>query len=394
MSIMKALFKNKLFLMGLLIPMLWQAVYFSIAIPAVNKADTGVFNLKIEVVNEDKAMGGQITGQLTGALPFKTEVSYDLAAALEDMNNGASNMVIYIPADFTLQLQQGNDAVLSYYINQTAPSMTKQLMETTAKSINQIVNESVFNNIKSIIQESAGVALGQAGLPVAAAEKITPLLDQAFDSLKSTSVIADIQKVNNSEGTVQTAFPLYIFLTFFIGSVIYAVTHSLAYKNISRQAEKHKLYVISLIINIAYAIIVPIIVISFAAGFGISFNQGVFVTWCLLSTGFFTFVSLFQMLFKWLGTAGTGAFILILFPLQLISSGFMYPTEILPSFYRAAADYLPATYFGGGILKAIYGGASTGGDFGILWLMAVIFIGITALALFKKTGKETNAIKI
>ena len=97
MGTIRALFKNRLFLLGLFVPILFQLVYFSFAIPAVNSGDTGVFNLKIAIVNEDTVTGNQIAGQLTQTLPFTTETSTGLNQSLEDMDNGDCNMVIRIP---------------------------------------------------------------------------------------------------------------------------------------------------------------------------------------------------------------------------------------------------------------------------------------------------------
>ncbi len=383
MSTLKTLFKNKLFLLGLLIPIIWQVVYFSIAIPAVNHGDTGVFNLKVTVVNEDAAAGRQIAGQLSTVLPFQTGTSDGLEKALEDMDKGDGAMVIHIPGDFTTGLQQGK-AQVAYYINQAVPSMTKQLMETAARTINEALNANAFTMIKDNIQQNIGPALGKMGLPEATVKGIGQALAQAFSALKASPVYADIQKVNDNEGFVQTAFPLYIFLTYFIGSVVLAVTHSQAYKAAGAQISQGKLYLTSLVVNIIYALIIPGIVIAFAAGFGVTFSEGWLASWMLLALGLFTFISLFQMLFKWLGLIGTGVMILLLFPLQLISSGLIYPREILPAFYRAAGDYLPATYFADGILKATYGGTTLPGIYGALALMAVIFMAVTALALLRK----------
>jgi uncharacterized phage infection (PIP) family protein YhgE len=389
MSIIRALLKNRLFLLGLFVPILFQLVYFSFAIPAVNSGDTGVFNLKIAIVNEDTVTGNQIAGQLAQTLPFKTEVSSDLDNSLGDMDNGDCNMVIRIPGDLTAKLQQGN-AQISYYINQAAPSMTKQLMEATAKSINQTLNDNAFNTIKETIKQNSLASLSKVGLPAAAVESIGNAFGQAFGALKSSPIYGDIQKIHNSEGLVKTALPLFIFLTYFIGSVILAITHSLAFKSVSGKISRGKLYLTSLIINIVYSLIIPGIVIAFIAGFNISFNQGLFATWMLLSVGLITFISLFEMLFIWLGLIGTGLFILILFPLQLVSSGLIYAREMLPAFYRVIGDYLPATYFGGGILNVTYG-TSLSWNTGILLLMAAIFIVVSALAILKKTKISVNA---
>jgi uncharacterized phage infection (PIP) family protein YhgE len=392
MNIIRMLLKNKLFLLGLFVPILFQLVYFSFAIPAVNSGDTGVFNLKIAIVNEDTVMGNQIAGQLAKTLPFKTELSSNLDNSLEDMDNGDCNMVIRIPGDFTATLQQGN-AQISYYINQAAPSMTKQLMETTAKSINQTLNDNAFNTIKETITQNSLASLSKTGLPTATVESIGNAFGQAFGALKSSPIYGDIQKVHISDGFVKTALPLFIFLTYFVGGVILAITHSQAFKAVSGQVSRGKLYLTSLIINIVYSLVIPGIIIAFIAGFNISFNQGLFATWMLLSVGLITFISLFEMLFSWLGLIGTGLFVLILFPLQLVSSGLIYAREMLPAFYRVIGDYLPATYFGGGILNITYG-ASLSWNIGILLLMAVIFIVVSALALLKKTKNTVNANSI
>jgi uncharacterized phage infection (PIP) family protein YhgE len=393
MGILKTLFKNKLFLVGLLIPLVWQVVYFSFAIPAVNKADIGINNLKIAIINEDTVMGGQIAAQLEKTLPFKMETPTGLQKAIDDMNNGDYKMVVHIPADFSQGIQQGN-AKISYYINQAVPNTTKQIMETSAKTINQILSDNIFGTLKETIKQKSLENLSKTGLPAAAEESIAKAFSQAFNALKSTAITGDIQKINDAGGLTKTVLPLFIFLTFFIGGVAYAITHSLAYKSIASQKTKSKLYLTNLIINIVYSLIIPFIVVSFASGFNITFSQGMFVTWFLLSTGFFTFVSLFQMLFKLLGTIGAGAFVLILFPLQLISSGFMFPTENLPSFYRVISDYLPATYFGNGVLKVTYGGASVSGDIWMLLLMSVIFIVISAFALLNKMKNPMKAVNV
>jgi uncharacterized phage infection (PIP) family protein YhgE len=76
--------------------------------------------------------------------------------------------------------------------------------------------------------------------------------------------------------------------------------------------------------------------------------------------------------------------VLLLFPLQLVASGLLYPREILPAFYSMAGGFLPATYFGNGIIKVFFGTLPISAEIGILLLMSGIFITVSALALFKK----------
>jgi uncharacterized phage infection (PIP) family protein YhgE len=379
-----------MFLVGIIIPVIWQVLFFSIAIPALNKGDTRISNLTIAIVNEDTVMGTQIVGQLSNALPFKTEMPAALDSSLKAMNDGDYNMVIHIGRDFTAQMQQGS-AGITYYINQSAPSITKQMMETTAKNINEILNGSAFDAVKNQIQQGAAASLSRSGLPLAALESIDSTLTRAFSSLKYNLITGDIQKVNNADGFIKTTLPLYIFLTFFIGSVAMTITQTIACRSLSMQYKRSRLYIAVFGINVIYSLIIPVIIISFAAGFGIALSQGTLIAWLLFAAGFFAFLSFMQMFANWLGVIGAGIMVLLLFPLQLIASGLMFPREILPVFfYQAAGGYLPATYFGIGITRVFFGDLSISGEAGILMLIAAVCLVISALSLIKK---DRNPVK-
>lgn len=370
-------------MLGLFIPLIFQIVYLCIAIPAVKDGNSGIQNLKIAIVNEDQILGSQVAGQLSQILPFKTDVSSDLSGSLHSMDNGDYNMVIYIASDFAAKCQQGSGQI-SYYINQSAPSMTKQVMERTALSINQSLNEISFNEIKAAIKESSVAALGQAGLPAAAATAIGANLNQAFERLKYISISGDIQKVNNAEGFTQTVFPFFIFLIYFVGCLIMTGLQTGVLKSLRKEYSQYKILLSKLVINIAASLVVPCIVIGLAACFDIPFKLGLPATWLLLSVGFFTLLSVMQIFSDWFGIPGMGLAALILFPLQLLTSGLMYSQEILPTFYSTISNYLPATYFGDGMIKMFYGGPSISKDVWILLLVAAISIIISLFTIFRK----------
>jgi len=382
-EMIKKLLKNRLFIMGILIPLIFQVVYLCIVIPALKDGNSGVQNLKIAIVNEDQVLGKNISTTLSQVLPVKTELSSDLSGTMDTMNDGDLNMVIHIPASFTAGLQQGAGQI-SYYINQSAPSMTKQLMERIALNINETLNENTFNNIKETLKKNSAVALSQTGLPENSAAAISANIDQAFDSLKYASIKADIQKVNNAEGFIQTVFPFFIFLTYFVGCIILIAAHSFAFKSLRKEYSKGKIWLTKLGADIIAALVFPCVVIGLAACFNIPFALGIGTTWLVLSLGFLSMTTLLQMFIDWFGYVGMGLAALILFPIQLITSGLIYSREILPSFYTVISAYLPVTYFGDGILKIFYGGASVSRDAWLLLSMAVIFIVVSALSLLKK----------
>jgi uncharacterized phage infection (PIP) family protein YhgE len=267
-------------------------------------------------------------------------------------------------------------------------------MEKTALSINQILNENVFNNLKNTLKQNAATAIGQAGLTENLSTAVSVTLAKAFESLKYNIISSDIQKVNNAEGFIQTVFPFFIFLLYFVSCIIITILHTLVFNNFNGRYAKSKIFLLRLGTNIGVAILTPCVVIGLAAAFNIPFNLGTLTAWMMLSVGFFSLVSMIQMFSNWFGIPGMGVAAVILFPLQLVSSGLIYSREILPSFYAAVSDYLPSTYFGTGMLKIFYGGPSISEEINILLLMAAICAIISALAILKKTRKVEKAIKI
>jgi hypothetical protein len=385
MEMWRKLSNNRIFMVGLLVPLVFQIIYLCIAIPAIKDGNARITDLKIAIVNEDASVGKEVAAKLVQVLPFKTEQTTDLAKSLEAMNAGDLNMVIHIAPDFTAKLQQGG-AQVAYYINQSAPGMTKQTMERTALSINQTINENAFNNAREAIRQNASKGLSQTGLPANALVQINDSLNQAFDSLKYTIIRSEINKTNNADGFAQSVTPFFIFLTYFIGCVVMTFLHSLAYKSLNGDFPRRRMLLFQLGVSIAISLIIPGIAIGLMAGFGIPFSLGVGAVWLLLSISFLTLLYLVQMFGNWFGVAGIGIGVVLLFPLQLVTSGLIYSKEILPAFYTGISACLPANYLGDGMLKAFYGGPSIAKDAGILALMVVIFIIISALTVLK--GKK------
>jgi len=166
--------------------------------------------------------------------------------------------------------------------------------------------------------------------------------------------------------------------------------HTQIFNTLSKAYSKWKLLIVRLLANIAASLIVPGIAIAIIAAFDIPFNISAGTAWLVLSIGFLTLTLMMQMFNDWFGTIGMGVAAIFLFPLQLVTSGLIFSKEILPGFYEGIRNILPSTYFGSGMLKMFYGGASVSYDIGILLLMSGIFIVIMLFnpAIWRKTVKK------
>jgi uncharacterized phage infection (PIP) family protein YhgE len=382
MEIFKKLTRNKLFMLGLLVPIIFQIIYLSIAIPAIREGNTRITDLSIAVVNEDTILGSEVSSKLLTILPFKTEKLSGLEDAIDEMENGVYNMVVYIPSDFTLKIQQGG-AQISYYINQAAPGMTKQVMESTSININQILNESSFDVVRETLKQNSSAVLGQLSLPEDVQTQISGYITQAFDTLNYNSITADIQKVNNADGFAQTVLPFFIFLIYFVSCVLMTILHLFTYKSLGGEFSNGNILASQLITNVIISLVIPGVVIGLLACFGIPFSINIGLVWLLLSVGFFTFLYVIQAFTNWFGMTGM-LIVALLFPLQLVCSGLIYSKEILPSFYSLISDYLPATYFGSGTLRIFYGENSISYEILNLLVIAAVMLILSTLSVFKK----------
>jgi uncharacterized phage infection (PIP) family protein YhgE len=392
LEILKKLRKNRLFMLGLAVPLVFQIIYLCIAIPAIKDGNNRMTDFKVAIVNEDQTLGKEVTAQLIRVLPFKVTEFADLNGSLKSMNDSDFNMVMYIAPDFTAKIQAGG-ARVAYYINQSVPSMTKQAMEKVAGNINLTLNENVFGKIRDSIKQHAGQTLSQSGLPASALAQISGSLSAAFDSLKYTLIESDLQKINNADGFAQTVMPFFIFLTYFIGCIVMTILHTMVNKSLGTEISRGKILVTQLVVDIIVALIIPCVVVGLAAAFGIPFSLGLGPVWLLLTVGFLALLFSIQMFTNWFGIAGL-AIVPILFPLQLVSSGLIYAREILPAFYSSIGNYLPAGYFGDGMLKTFYGNLSISKDIWVLLLMAGICLVVSALTLFKKEKTAQAASKL
>lgn len=607
MADLKRLVQKKMFIAGILIPVVIQLVFLYIVVPALDKADDRISNMKVVIVNKDTDVGAEIASKLSKELPFKTDIQTDLDTALGGMENNKYSAIFYIPESFSEDIKEGN-AKLTYYINQAAPSMKKQILDSAIKNVNEKVNENVFNTIKGKIQENMQTQLSnfripdstvdamkenigkgidtmktnaikgmgeqlsnftipasvsgslednlgkgidmmklnvlkgmqqqladfkmpesamnpvkgniekgldafkentlkginlqlsnanvdeaakkaiadnigkgidtlkvnmlagiqqqvsdfqipeaavdtmqasinkgfdtikaqalagikkqmsnfslpesavisiKAGLgkgfdimkenavkgiedqianfqmPASTMDTVKEKIGEAFEVLQYNTVASDVVLVNNSEGFIQTILPFFIFIVYFISSVAVSMLLISMYKPLRDTYSKWPLFINRLIISTVVSLIVPIAVFIIIWSFNIPYNVNTASLWLLLSAGFFAFMLLAQFLADLFSQKGAAPFLLILFPLQLITSNLMFPKEVLPGFYGWVRSFLPSSYFGSGIIKALYGGTSLFPDAGILLLMAVIFAAVSCICVIVPDKKHTAKI--
>lgn len=387
MKLLKVLLKSKLIWAAILVPMAFQTIFLYLVVPALVNEEDNISNIIIDVVNKDNDVGVDIVNEMEKNLPFTFIESDDLNGSLNRMDKGINEAVIFIPGGFTKLVEEGS-AELTYYINQQAPSLTKEMIEGIAIQFNYALNEIAFEKNKEAVLQDMNTQLSEDDLSEAMKEKMS----KSFESLKYQYIELNVDRVHDSKGFIQAILPFFMILISFIAAVFMTAVQSIALKSLQEKRSKWALFSIRQGLNVFVSILIPIVMFSALSVFNIPYKTSIIYSWLTLSAGFFATVSLVQIFFYLFGTIGMAIGNIFVFPLQLVTSALMFPKEIFPPFYTCLRTILPSTYFGTGMLKVFYGGPYIINDFLVLLLMAMVFITVSACTVFFKREKSTSEV--
>lgn len=380
--------KNKKVWIGIIMPIFIQLSILFVLIPAFKDMDSNVKELTVSVMNEDDNIGNQIAEELEDILPFQVVNTNDIEEAITDMEDGEYEMVIHIPSNFSTNIEEGTPE-LNYYINQAVAPTIKSSMEQAANEITKNVNENLFENKKQIMQETASSQLQGneneiQNLPGDQTEEMNQMMGIIFDNLNVNTLKGNINKINNVEGMLNSIFPLTLFISTFISTIIMAVIHFQAFKEIRGINNRWGLFAYHQIVNIIAAILFPIASLTIISIFGVEIVSSTLTYWLFLSLAFWSFTLLTQMFVYIFGLAGE-IFNALFMLFQVVSCGIIIPIATLPGFYKWISNYLPATYYSEGVYNLLFSGSSIKTPSLMLLVFIVVFlIIITIVVAYRK----------
>jgi uncharacterized phage infection (PIP) family protein YhgE len=390
---LSAVLKNKVFWAVLILPFLVQLVFLFLLVPALNGGGDNIKNVTVGLVSDDSQAGALVVKTIGMSLPFRTETYGSRDGALSKMSAGDLSAVFYIPGSFTAEVQSGG-ARIEYDIDQAAPTLTKQLLETVAREVNAQVNQLAFAQKTAAMKSGLTAALSSGALPPAAVSALGDRLNAALSSLAWETVRADVVKVNASDGFIQMFIPMFVYLAFFLSAVVTAAASCAALDRLRQTYSKWAVLAAKLAALLISGCIVQFALMLITACFGIPMAFDAGRLWAFSLTGFVTF-GLFMLMFcELFGLKGIPPTMLVLLPLQIVTCAVIFPKEVLPPFYAGLRVILPSSYFGSGFLKAVFGGASAAGEIGSLLLIAAAALAVIAVttALRWRKKKEPNAV--
>lgn len=130
--------------------------------------------------------------------------------------------------------------------------------------------------------------------------------------------------------------------------------------------------------------------IGFIRLFSISISEGLGSTWLFLSVAYWALISLCQLVFSLFGIASPVINMLLL-STQIVASGSIIPTILLPNYWNSISRFLPAKYIVEGIYASVFGS----GDLIQNIMILLFFVGISVLLLCLVTfAKKDNLLEV
>ncbi|MBB6633497.1 ABC transporter permease [Cohnella thailandensis] len=376
MNTIKLFFKRPTTIIGIATAFLFQVIFSLVWMTGYDGVSDRMGELKVAIVNEDAGFGATVVEQLQANLPVKTSVQTDYEAAKEQLNDRELQMIIHIPADFSASAQDAaKTAKIDYVVNESNPATIKSMMTSVASQVTATVN-------KAVIGQGAAQALASAQVPAEQASAMAASL--------SERVVSNTESINPVKGMNNQMVPMMMVLASYVGAMIMGMNLEQSSMALSASTGRWQRFGARALINVVAAFFVSLVGVSLVESLGGQSEHGFFALWGTVFAVLLTFMFVSQMFLILFGMAGM-LFNILMLSMQLVSSGAMVPRELLPNFYVALGDGLPATYAVKGLMNVLFGGAGTGSAFGMLAVIAAVAFAIGALATALKPRRKPAA---
>ncbi|MEK3882364.1 ABC transporter permease [Paenibacillus sp. PL2-23] len=370
-STLQAFMKRPTTWVGIITAFMFQVIFSVIWMTGYDGVTDRTDQLRIAIVNEDTVMGGAIAGNLLNNLSFDMIEFELLEAARTELDERKLQMVVHIPADFSLKVADAaGSGSIDYYINESNPALIKSIMSGAAAQITAEVNRQA---VKMGVQQT----LAAANMPEEQAAAASASL--------SERVVSNVQSTNVVEGMNNQMVPMMMVLASYVGAMIMGMNLEQSSMVIAASTGKWSRFAARSLINVVSATLVSLVGSTLLVSLGGQVEQGFLHLWGFQLLFLLVFMFVSQMFLYLFGMAGM-LFNIMLLSVQLVSSGAIVPRELLSDFYTGLGAALPATYAVDGNMNILFGGPGVGGDAGMLAIIGFAAIALSAVSVMFKRG--------
>lgn len=399
MKVFQNFFKEKETLLGIAAAIAFQLIFVVVWLTGYDGVYDRTDQFSIGIVNDDQELGEEIVKEIKDRDLFQIKEYKQYTEAIQELDERNVNMLIHIPDNMMKQLQNNETVSIDYFINQSAPTLTKQMMEKAANTLNSQVNRQVRETIDAQIAENIPPMVAAEApneeMKAIIEEVASQVVDLVQENTQVNPLNANIEKTNEKEGFAITMVPLLIVLASYISAMLISQYLQITNGRLKQEHGRFSLFFGRQIINILLALGISLLTVCLMYLFNIELDYNFIALWGFQAILLFSFLAISQLFVMLFGNPGM-IFNIALTATQLVSSGAIVPRELLPSFYFELGKLLPATYGVNSYFSLIYGGGNLGSDLKHLAIIIVVLLGLalTIQILFSiwdrfKTPKAT-----
>src|SRR5690625_1595478 len=221
MKLLQSFFKQKETLLGISAAIAFQVIFVFVWLTAYDGVYDRTDQFTVGIINDDAEFGEAITKELEHGNLFEIEMFTDLKGAKQELDDRNISMLIHFPEKVTEQLQANEHASIDYYINQSTPTLTKQMMEKIANGINGQINEQAQDALNAQIAEKIPQTVAAQSEHKDIVEQVASQVVEIVQENSHTSPVQEnVIKTNDKEGFAATMVPLLIVLASYIGAML------------------------------------------------------------------------------------------------------------------------------------------------------------------------------
>jgi ABC-type multidrug transport system permease subunit len=370
---MKEVLRNRLTYVALILPSLIALLFLAIFLPAIDRADQNLKGFHLDIVNEGGASTAALAHQLAMHVPFSTKLT-TRDVALQDVSRDTAQMVVVIPNSFATDVQHGR-AKLTFILNGAAPTSTQSLLESAESKLVEAVNDAVYAKAQSQVRQALKEQIGASAVATRNGTAHPMLPD-----IPRTLVVAKTTYVHHASSRTASLVPFLLLITSFIGAMAMSVVSYQAISTIRRSGRILSTLGMQTSINVLTSAIVGLVWLGALHLANVTEAVSFWGAWAYLSLAEFLMLCVIQLFVYLLGLPGL-ALGLLLFPLQLVTSGVLVPKQLLPAAYNDLAAWLPGGYLID-LANRVYDGSPLPDHF---WWVAIAFIFVAMAAVVGRT---------
>jgi len=372
-----ALLKNKAFITGFVMMILFQVLMLVLFLPGYTAIPKNIPDLKVALLNEDAGeTGAGIAKSLGEQLPFRIQTPATMEEAKADLEDRKIHMIIRIPDNFSEKIVDPNERVhLNFYINQSNPSSVSSTMQAVISQVTGAMNEQfAVQTVQGTLQrlqvgeeEAASLAAGVPG-------KI------AANTVLTNAVPA---------GMHNQMAPMFLSMSIYVGAMMFTMISLNGFHALKKKMGKWPSFLALQGANAIVSIVAPL------AGLSVYFlmqshdASAFFGAWLTHSLEAFASIEFLSVLFLLFGQLGSILNIPIMFVMTIANGATMAQPMMYP-FFKAVSPFTVMFYSVQLDFNFLFGGGRTGEFLLKLALYALVCL-VAALAIHLRKFNKTQS---